>query len=59
MDVLAYCLMPTHYHLLVRVKPLQQPQTSEFLKNSEVLVLQAVEKIADWLEATVGLWMRK
>ena len=41
MDVLAYCLMPTHYHLLVRVKPLpqqpRQPQTSEFLENSEVL----------------------
>jgi len=40
-DVLAYSLMPTHYHLLVRVKPLPQPlpqpQTSEFLKNSEVL----------------------
>jgi putative transposase len=31
-DVIAYCLMPTHYHLLVRVK-----QTSEFFKNSEVL----------------------
>jgi signal transduction histidine kinase len=30
MDVLLYCLMPTHYHLLVRVKP-QQRQTSEAL----------------------------
>jgi putative transposase len=29
-DVLVYCLMPTHYHILARVK------TSEFLKNSEV-----------------------
>ena len=49
MDVLAYCLMPTHYHLLVQVKPLQLPQqprrtqSSEFSptgtmsKNSEVL----------------------
>ena len=35
MDVLAYCLKPTHYHLLVRVKP--PPQISEFFKNSEVL----------------------
>ena len=35
MDVLADCLMPTHYHLLVRVKP--PPQISEFFKNSEVL----------------------
>ena len=30
MDVLAYCFMPTHYHLLVRVKPQQQRPTSEF-----------------------------
>jgi putative transposase len=36
-DVLAYCLMPTHYHLLIPVKQPQQPQTSEFLENSEVL----------------------
>jgi len=38
-DVLAYCLMPTHYHLLGRVKPPQQPQqpqTSEVFKTSEV-----------------------
>lgn len=28
--VVAYCLMPTHYHLLLRI------QTSEFFKNSEV-----------------------
>jgi putative transposase len=37
MDVLAYCLMPTHYHLLVRVKPqteISVGQTSEF-KTSE------------------------
>ena len=40
MDVLAYCLMPTHYHLLVRVKP--QPQTSEFSKNSEVLAAASI-----------------
>jgi REP element-mobilizing transposase RayT len=33
--VVAYCLMPTHYHILVRVESTQQ--TSEFLKNSEVL----------------------
>ena len=31
-DVLVYCLMPTHYHILVRVKH----QTSEVLKTSEV-----------------------
>lgn len=32
-EVIAYCLMPTHYHILVRVLP---PQTSEVLKTSEV-----------------------
>ncbi len=31
MNIIAYCLMPTHYHLLVRVKP----QTSEAPKNGE------------------------
>ncbi len=36
-DVLAYCLMPTHYHILARVKSReQQEQTSEVLKTSEV-----------------------
>ena len=32
-DVLVYCLMPTHYHIVGRVK---QTQTSEILKISEV-----------------------
>lgn len=31
-SVIAYCLMPTHYHLLVRVRE----ETSEVLKTSEV-----------------------
>ena len=31
--IIAYCLMPTHYHILVRVKP----QTPEVFKTSEVL----------------------
>jgi putative transposase len=35
-DIIAYGLMPTHYHILGRVRPLPQPQTSEFLENSEV-----------------------
>ena len=33
-DVLAYCLMPTHYHILVLVRP--RTQTSEVFKTSEV-----------------------
>jgi putative transposase len=31
-EILAYCLMPTHYHILVQVRS----QTSEVLKTSEV-----------------------
>ena len=31
--IVAYCLMPTHYHILVRIKS----QTSEVFKTSEVL----------------------
>ena len=34
-DIIAYCLMPTHYHLMVRVKDFRD-QTSEVLKTSEV-----------------------
>jgi putative transposase len=34
MDILVYCLMPTHYHILARV----HPQTSEVLNTSEVSV---------------------
>jgi putative transposase len=34
LDILCYCLMPTHYHILARVKP--QTQTSEVLETSEV-----------------------
>jgi REP element-mobilizing transposase RayT len=37
LDVVAYCLMPTHYHLLVRIKHKQaEKQTSEVSKTSEV-----------------------
>jgi len=39
-DVIAYCLMPTHYHILVRVKQILQQisegKTSEVLETSEV-----------------------
>ena len=33
-EIMAYCLMPTHYHILARVR--QSSQTSEVLKTSEV-----------------------
>ncbi len=36
-EIIAYCLMPTHYHILVRVIEQQSSeQTSEVLKTSEV-----------------------
>jgi putative transposase len=40
-EVIAYCLMPTHYHILVRIKQFlvnqtSDLQTSEVLKTSEV-----------------------
>jgi len=41
LDILAYCLMPTHYHILARVRT---PQTSEVLETSEVPVSQAMQK---------------
>ena len=34
MDILVYCLMPTHYHIVGRIKLM--PQTSEILEISEV-----------------------
>ena len=40
-EILAYCLMPTHYHILVRVR-LPQTQTSEVFKTSEVSTSKTV-----------------
>ena len=41
-DVYAYCLMPNHFHFLIKIKEFQTPevvsnQTSEVFKTSEVL----------------------
>ncbi len=42
-DIVSYCLMPTHYHILGRVKnQTSETQTSEVLKTSEVLTSKAV-----------------
>ncbi len=38
--VVSYCLMPTHYHLLLRI------QTSEFFKNSEVSLSNAMMRLS-------------
>jgi len=51
-DILAYCLMPTHYHILARVK--QQPQTtaqtSEVLKTSEVFSQEASPPVSQAMQ---------
>lgn len=41
-QVIAYCLMPTHYHLLVRIKQ----QTSEVFKTSEVLNQEVSKQVS-------------
>jgi len=42
MEIIAYCLMPTHYHILARVRPqVSEKQTSEVSKS----VSQAMQKI--------------
>jgi putative transposase len=57
-EILAYCLMPTHYHLLVRVKPLQ---TSEVLKTSEVLrvVPSQTSEVSETFEVSVSSAMMR
>jgi REP element-mobilizing transposase RayT len=44
MDIIAYCLMPTHYHMLVRIKDtvILEEKTSEVFKTSEVYVSNRV-----------------
>ena len=44
-DVIAYCLMPTHYHLMVRVKDLDK-QNSEVFKTSEFSVSKAMMRLS-------------
>ncbi len=39
-EILAYCLMPTHYHILARVRQAYESQTSEVLKTLEVSTLE-------------------
>jgi putative transposase len=59
-DVLAYCLMPTHYHLLVRVKPQASGiQTSEFLENSRAFQTSEVLKTSEVSSRQVSLAMQK
>ncbi len=45
-DVIAYCLMPTHYHLLVRVKPSQTSEVFETSDVSNVSISRAMQKLS-------------
>jgi REP element-mobilizing transposase RayT len=48
-EILAYCLMPTHYHILVRVlrtQTSQTSQTSEVLKTSEVSNVEVSKQVS-------------
>lgn len=49
LEVVAYCLMPTHYHLLVRVRELEEAETSEVLKTSEVYASAKKSPVANAL----------
>jgi putative transposase len=42
-DVYAYCLMPNHFHFLIRIKEMNIKQTSEVFKTSEVLTKEITE----------------
>ena len=48
LDILAYCLMPTHYHILARIKACDEQtsasQSSKVFKTSELLTTFARHK---------------
>jgi REP element-mobilizing transposase RayT len=44
MDVLAYCLMPTHFHLLVRVNPQPPRQVSLAMQKLGISYTKAINK---------------
>jgi REP element-mobilizing transposase RayT len=57
-EVIAYCLMPTHYHILVRIKQLLADQTSN-LQTSEVLKTSEVSSHPVPESKAVSLAMQK
>jgi len=42
-DIVVYCLMPTHYHIVARI---HETQTSEFSENSEVLGESQISEVS-------------
>ena len=46
LDVIAYCLMPNHYHLLIRVKETSEvPMTSEVSRISKTAITSKVSRV--------------
>ena len=59
-DVIAYCLMPTHYHFLVRIKEIvSQAQTLEVLETSEVIKTAKVSDAAEVSTTNISKAMQK
>ena len=47
LDVVAYCLMPTHYHLVVRIKTTETPEVSRAMMRFSVSYTKAINKRHD------------
>jgi putative transposase len=50
-DILAYCLMPNHFHLMVLVKELELPKISEGFAQSEALAYLSINQ-------SIGIMLR-
>jgi len=50
-DVLAYCLMPNHFHLMVLVRELELPRPSEGFAQSEALAYRTINQ-------SIGIMLR-
>jgi putative transposase len=50
-DTFAYCLMPNHFHLLVRIKEASETETSKVLKTFEVSQRPVWKPFADLFNA--------
>ncbi len=50
-DILAYCLMPNHFHLMVLVKEVELPKISECFAQSEALAYRSINQ-------SIGIMLR-
>jgi len=44
--IVVYCLMSMHYHILLRIEQTSESKTSEFSKNSEVSISNAMMRLS-------------